>query len=138
MTGPIMPGSEPAARTFSRGAKDVQQKLPFGAWRVSNTPVEIRERYRQRFGIEASLRRRRQARIDTCTRNPHLRLVFIALALITRNLRVWIHATHRADSPGEPVQPGLERFRFKRLLDWTGPAAVVVGSDAATTGLLSN
>jgi hypothetical protein len=44
--------------------------------------TETRERYRKRFGIESSFRQLRQARIYTCTRNPRLRLVFIAVALI--------------------------------------------------------
>ena len=33
-------------------------------------------------------RQMRQARIYTCTRNPHLRLFFVAVALILRN--VWV------------------------------------------------
>lgn len=102
----------------------VQQKLLFGAWRVRGTPTEIRERYRRRFGIEASFRQLRQARIYTCTRNPLLRLVFIAVALMLRNLWVWIHATRLADGCGDSMTLHLERLRFKRLLDWI--ATIVV------------
>ncbi|MCE9556216.1 MAG: hypothetical protein K8T91_22945 [Planctomycetes bacterium] len=50
-------------RHRNRKDKQVKQKLLFAAWRVGGTPVEIRERYRQRFGIEASFRQLRQARI---------------------------------------------------------------------------
>ena len=96
----------------------VQQKLLFGAWRVSGSPAEIRQRYRTRFGIESSYRQMRQAKIYTCTRQPHLRLVFIAVALILRNLWVWIHETFLADGCGEGLTVRLERLRFKRLLDW--------------------
>lgn len=53
-----------------------KQKLLFAAWRVRGTPTDIRERYRKRFGIESSFRQLRQARIYTCTPNPHLRLLF--------------------------------------------------------------
>ena len=82
----------------------------------------IRERYRQRFGIEASFRQMRQARIYTCTRNPHLRLVFVAVALLLRNLWVWIHATLLAEGRGETMTLHLELLRFKQLLDWIAQA----------------
>lgn len=99
-----------------------QQKLLFAAWRVRGAPTEIRERYRQRFGIEASFRQMRQARIYTCTRNPHLRLVFVAVALLLRNLWVWIHATLLAEGRGETMTLHLELLRFKQLLDWIAQA----------------
>jgi hypothetical protein len=100
------------------------QKLLFAAWRVNGTPVEIRERYRKRFGIETSFRQMRQARIYTCTPNPHLRLVFIAVALLLRNLWVWIHATRLAKGRGDAMTLRLELLRFKQLLDWINQAVV--------------
>jgi hypothetical protein len=104
--------------------KRVQQKLLFAAWRVHGSPTRIRERYRTRFGIESSYRQRRQARIYTCTREPHLRLVFVAVALILRNMWVWIHATYLKEGGGESLTLRLERLRFKQMLDWI--ARVVV------------
>jgi IS4 transposase len=104
--------------------KRVQQKLLFAAWRVNGSPTEIRELYRKRFGIESSYRQRRQARIYTCTRNPHTRLAFMAVSFILRNMWVWIHATHLKDGSGESMTVRLERLRFKRMLDWI--VAVVV------------
>jgi putative transposase len=98
--------------------KQVKQKLLFAAWRVKGKPTDIRERYRLRFGIETSYRQWRQARIYTCTRRPHLRLLFVALGLILRNLWVWIHETHLADGSGETITVRLERLRFKRMLEW--------------------
>lgn len=102
--------------------KRVQQKLLFGAWRVHGSPVEIRELYRTRFGIESSFRQLRQARIYTCTPCPRLRLVFIAVALILRNLWVWLHATVLAEGRGPDMTLRLDRLRFKRLLDWLAHA----------------
>jgi hypothetical protein len=99
-----------------------QQKLLFAAWRVHGTPTEIRQRYRKRFGIESSFRQLRQARIHTCTRKPHLRLVFVAVALLLRNLWVWIHATLLAEGRGPTMTLRLERLRFKQLLDWIAQA----------------
>lgn len=60
----------------------------------------------------------RQARIYTCTRNPRLRLFFVAVALLLRNLWVWIHATRLAEGPYDNLTLHLERLRFKRMLDW--------------------
>jgi hypothetical protein len=98
--------------------KQRRQKLLFAAWRVHGSPVEIREWYRKRFGIETSYRQMRQARIYTCTRNPRLRLVFVALALILRNVWVWIHQTRLAEGTGDHLKLHLECLRFKRMLDW--------------------
>lgn len=101
-----------------KDGKRRSQKLLFAAWRVRGTPVEIRERYRKRFGIETSYRQMHQAKIHTCTRKPHLRLFFVAVALILRNLWVWIHATKLADGPTADLILHLNRLRFARLLDW--------------------
>jgi hypothetical protein len=46
------------------------------------SPRQIHRRYRTHFGIEASYRQIRQARIYTCTRDPRLRLVFVAVGLV--------------------------------------------------------
>jgi hypothetical protein len=112
--------------------KRVQQKLLFAAWRVHGSPTEIRERYRKRFGIETSYRQMRQARIYTCTRDPKLRLVFVAVALILRNLWVWIHAEHLGDGRGESLTLRLERLRFKRMLDWIAHVIVALLHDGST------
>jgi hypothetical protein len=98
--------------------KQVKQKLLFAAWRVKGAPTYIRTLYRTRFGIETSYRQMRQARIYTCTRNPRLRLLFVAVALVLRNMWVWIHQTHLAERSGDNPTLRLERLRFKRMLEW--------------------
>lgn len=118
-----------------RNRKDgrrVQQKLLFAAWRVTGTPTAIRERYRLRFGIETSYRQMRQAKIVTSSRNPRLRLLFVAVALILRNLWVWLHQTRLADGTGEQITLRLERLRFKRLLDWLVHAITTLLHDGST------
>ncbi|HVZ16435.1 MAG TPA: transposase [Terriglobales bacterium] len=115
-----------------KDGKQVKQKLLFAAWRVHGTPTEIRNRYRQRFGIETSFRQMRQARIYTCTRDPHLRLLFVAVALILRNLWVWIHQTCLAAGTGDHPTLHLERLRFKRMLDWIVHQIVAVLHDGST------
>jgi hypothetical protein len=101
-----------------KDGKQKRQKLLFAAWRVSGSPTETRERYRKRFGIETSYRQMRQAHIYTCTRKPHLRLFFVGVALILRNVWVWIHQTRLADAIGNLLVLHLEQLRFKRMLDW--------------------
>jgi hypothetical protein len=107
-----------------KDGKRVQQKLLFAAWRVRGSPTEIRERYRKRFGIESSYHQARQARIYTCTQDPHFRLVFVAVALLLRNLWVWIHAIILAEGRGDTMTLRLELMRFKRLLEWIAQVVV--------------
>lgn len=114
-----------------RTRKRRQQKLLFAAYGVHGSPTEIRERYRKRFGIESSFRQLRQARIYTCTRDPHLRFVFIAVALLLRNLWVWIHATVLAEGHGLTMTLRLSALRFKRLLDWLAQAVAAVLHDGS-------
>jgi hypothetical protein len=101
-----------------KDGKQRSQKLLFAAWRVGGSPTEIRARYRKRFGIETSFRQMRQARIYTCTRDPYLRLFFLAVALMLRNIWVWIHQTRLAEGSGETMTLHLELLRFKRMLTW--------------------
>jgi hypothetical protein len=101
-------------RTHQRRNK----KLLYAAWRVRGEPVEIRELYRRRFGIEASYRQLGQARIRTCTRDPVLRLFFVLVALVLRNVWVWLHFTHFTEWKRDEPTLHLECLRFRRMLDW--------------------
>lgn len=94
------------------------KKLLFAAWRVRGTPVEIRELYRKRFAIESSYRQLGQARIRTSTRSPVERLLFVLIALVLRNLWVWLHWLYFAEGPSEDRKLHLERLRFRRMLNW--------------------
>lgn len=115
-----------------KDGKQRHQKLLFAAWRVNGTPTKIRHRYRMRFGIETSYRQLRQARIYTCTRDPHLRLLFVAVALILRNLWVWIHHTRLSEGPDSDLLMHLERLRFKRMLEWIVHEILALYHDGST------
>jgi len=115
-----------------KDGKQRRQKLLFAAWRVHGSPTDIRERYRLRFGIETSFRQMRQARIYTCTRDPHVRLFFLAVALILRNIWVWIHQTRLAEGSGDRLTLHLERLRFKRMLDWIVHEVVALFHDGSS------
>jgi putative transposase len=83
-----------------------------------NSTRWVADTYRERFGIESSFRQLHQARITTCTRNPAIRLFYVALALILRNVWVWFH-WERLSSPRRGRRLlRLERLRFKALLLW--------------------
>ena len=108
------------------------QKLLFAAWGVFGSPTDIRDWYRRRFAIETSFRQLRQARIYTCTRCPHLRLLFVAIALILRNVWVWIHQTYLAEGLiGHNLTVHLERLRFKRMLGWIASEVVALLHDGS-------
>jgi IS4 transposase len=51
----------------------------------------IYQTYRRRFGIETRYRQLHAAHIKTSTRDPTLRLLFVGIALILRNIWVWVH-----------------------------------------------
>jgi hypothetical protein len=107
-----------------KDGKQRSQKLLFAAWRVHGAPAEIRQKYRKRFGIESTYRQRRQARIHTCTRNPHLRLLFVVVALLLRNLWVWLHEQLLSEGPVDDLTLHPEMLRFQRMLDWIRCAVV--------------
>ena len=49
--------------------------------------------YRLQFGIETSYRQLHEGRIRTTTRRPAVRLLYVGIALVLRNLWVWLHYT---------------------------------------------
>jgi hypothetical protein len=75
-----------------------RKRLVYAFWGFQpGSPSWVREEYRKRFGIETSYRQMNQCRIRTCTRNPTLRLLFIGIALLLRNVWVWFHLNVLAD-----------------------------------------
>ncbi len=94
------------------------KKLMYVVWKVRLTPREIREVYRKRFGIETSYRQMHEARIKTCTRDPKLRLLFVGIALVLRNIWVWLHFKLAKGKWSEHPQLFLELLRFREMLLW--------------------
>lgn len=75
-----------------RTAKAKRQVWVYACWGLQTTSVSwVVQTYRQRFGIESSYRQLNQGRIRTSTREPLLRLLYVGLALILRNVYVWLH-----------------------------------------------
>jgi hypothetical protein len=95
-----------------------RKKLLYAIHKVRRTPEEIRELYRKRFGIETTYRQMNEARIKTSTRDPRLRLLFVGIALVLRNVWVWIHFRFAREKYSAEPQLFLELLRFKELLLW--------------------
>src|SRR5918997_7017456 len=95
-----MPISTPLPCLFSRALPNWQgqrgrhgrQTLVYACWGIGTPSTAwVYQTYRRRFGIETSYRQLNEARIKTTTRDPALRLLFVAIALILRNVWVWVH-----------------------------------------------
>jgi hypothetical protein len=82
------------------------------------SPQGVRATYRQRFGIESSYRQMNQARIRTSTRDPLLRLLFVGIALILRNVWVWLHLLVLSTPRRGGRELRLEKLRFRTMLLW--------------------
>jgi hypothetical protein len=96
-----------------------RQALIYASWGYQPpSPDSVFTTYRLRFGIESSYRQRHEARIRTTTRRPEVRLLYVGIALVLRNLWVWSHYTLLA----LPRRGGrvilLERLRWEMLLLW--------------------
>lgn len=88
-----------------------------GPWRPSSY-TWVKETYRRRFAIETSYRQMHQARIRTCTRNPLLRLLYVGVALLLRNVWVWLHWQVLAHRQRGGRRIDLGRLSFRQMLVW--------------------
>jgi hypothetical protein len=105
----------------TRGQRGRHQRaaLLYATWALTHRPLSwIRLTYRRRFGIEASYRQVHQARIRTSSRKPALRLLFLGVALVLRNVWVWLHAEVMAQPQRGARQLRPQSMRFARLLLW--------------------
>ncbi len=96
-----------------------RQALAYAFWGVEPSSGRwVRETYRRRFAIEASYRQAHQARARTSTRNPLVRLLLVGVALVLRNVWVWLHcfvlSTPRRGNP----RLNLERLPLRQMLLW--------------------
>jgi hypothetical protein len=80
------------------------------------SPAWVGQTYRTRYGIEASYRQMNQARARTCSRKPQLRLLLVGIALVLRNVWVWLHHAVLGQVRGRHIQLHLERLRFRTML----------------------
>src|SRR5262249_21249347 len=74
--------------------------------------------YRSRFAIETSYRQLHQGRIRTCTRDPLLRLFYVGLALVLRNVWGWLHWEVLGQRRGSRRRVDLSLLTFRAMLLW--------------------
>jgi len=91
----------------------------YAFWGLRPTSLTwLRETYRQRFGIESSYRQLHQARIRTSTRQPLLRLLYVGVALLLRNVWVWLHWEVLSQRRRGRRRVDLSRLPFRAMLLW--------------------
>ncbi len=78
----------------------------------------VKETYRRRFGIETSYRQMNQCRIRTTTSRFTVRFLYVAIALLLRNLWVWLHQAVLSRPRRGGVELHLERLRLRTMLHW--------------------
>jgi hypothetical protein len=102
-----------------RWGKHQRDAWLYATWGLKHRPLSwIRAAYRRRFGIEASYRQVHQAKIKTSSRNPGLRLLFVGVALILRNVWVWLHAEVVAQPRRGGRRLHAASLRLNRMLLW--------------------
>jgi putative transposase len=90
----------------------------FGGGLVPGSYRWVKETYRTRFAIETTYRQLGQARIRTSTRDPLLRLLYVAVALLLRNVWVWLHWQVLAERVRGGRRVDTDRLTFRTLLLW--------------------
>jgi Transposase DDE domain len=96
-----------------------RQTLVYAFWGLAPSSAQwVYETYRLRFGIETTYRQLREARIRTCTRNPLLRLLYVGIALILRNVWVWLHWAVLSEPRRGSRRIDLNQLPFRVMLSW--------------------
>lgn len=90
----------------------------YACWGVTTVPRSVYRVYRLRFGVETSYRQMNQARIRTSSRRPILRYLFVAVALLLRNLWVRLHWLWLASRRRGGRRLRLHRLRLRTVLLW--------------------
>jgi hypothetical protein len=96
-----------------------RQALVYASWGLAPSSSQwVYQTYRTRFGIETTYRQLREARIRTCTRDPLLRLLYVGIALLLRNVWVWLHWAVLSHPRRGGRRIDLNRLPFRVMLSW--------------------
>ena len=102
---------------MGRRGKYGRENLVYAYWGWQpRQPRAVSEVYRLRFGIETSYRQLGEAKAKTCTRSPEVRLFLVGVALLLRNVWVWLHHEVLSSPRRGRRRYNLERLRFKAML----------------------
>jgi hypothetical protein len=107
-----------------RRPKEKEKKVYcFGGWDAERARSEgqraslARRWYRKRFGIETSYRQLNEAKALTTKKDVKYRLLLIGLALLLRQVWVWL-TWQAARAWGLRPTQGIPELRLARLLEW--------------------
>jgi hypothetical protein len=64
---------------------------------------------------------------------PHLRLCFVNVGRLLRNLWVWLHRIHLSKGAEQNLKLHLERLRFRQMLDSISHEIVNLLNDSQTS-----
>jgi putative transposase len=104
-------------RTYQRRRSGQRQLrwLVYICLRVAGPVVQIRWRYRRRFGIETGYRLMEQVRARTTSLNPALRFLLMGVALLIVNMWIRLHWLFLRLPGRGPRRVARERFRLDRM-----------------------
>jgi putative transposase len=105
-----------APRPLGRGKK--KGPLVFACHGVRCAPRELVARYRKRFRIETSYRQLGQGLAATCSTNPVFRLLLVAIALVLRNLWVWLHGVILAERRESGRRVCHDKLPLRKMTYW--------------------
>jgi putative transposase len=108
----------PRSQSVSRTKPKKKTPLVYACHGVHANPKQVMTWYRRRFRIETSYRQLGEGLAMTCSKNPVYRLLLVTIALVLRNMWVWIHGRHLATTTSEGRQRNLERLPLRRLTSW--------------------
>jgi putative transposase len=101
------------------GKRKGRKVLCYAVWGLPpRSCAWVRQTYRRRFGIESSYRQMNQARVRTTTRCPVRRLFFVGVALLLRNIWVYLHLEVLAQRTKAGLRLCLGRLRLRVMLRW--------------------
>lgn len=81
-------------------------------------PEAVRQLYRQRFGIETSYRQLGEGLASSCSTKAAYRFLLVAIALVLRNLWVWLHWQFLAERSAGGRRLRLQRLPLRQLTEW--------------------
>lgn len=91
----------------------------YAVWGLDAPSVRrVRDSYRRRFGIETSYRQLHQGRLRTSSRSPLLRLLAVGVALVLRNVWVWLHWEVLAKKRRGGRRVELDQLPLRAMLHW--------------------
>jgi hypothetical protein len=106
------------------------QVFAFGGWKPSQALAaasaalaarQARQWYRRRFGIETSYRQLHECQGKTTAKDQAYRLLLVGLALLLRQVWVWLTGQLARSRRARPTA-WLEELPLQRLLDWLAKA----------------